>query len=553
MRVHVLHYRNQPSNLLSTTITMTTPVEQMFLYSEVDPEYPSPSAILALLGYADWTAGGAIVLALIVLTGLIIDHWADLKPWISAAVIRLAVSPLRVLASSARSLVMQLAAVRSAGELQATLWANFHPILEPVVVRLRGCLAPLKWCCPSNRPPASAARLSGSFIVSATVYFGFLLPASKFLYGLSAGLISANLEQSRDCLDILQRLDLIGQPTRSQWLEMFYCSGEEAGLEVWAVIEDDWQLSRLVNCLVDSEIYHLYAIAFAVICVSLVIVAASSSDALSWAASFWQSVPGQLVSNAATKAQLRGTPLTDNKSQLWDKVNKYESDLRSLTEALNAKVEELSVVNQTQDEGWLYAKRLSAQQREAEVSRRHEADENAELRTQLGRISAQLSRAQGKQVQAAARARTLSDKVVMLEHQLAHREDRVDHCLNETHSPRAELDAQNEQITAVERQLAAAKASEDQSRSLHQQLSVEHQQLTVRHNELAADNHRLTTAHRELQAQYDDVFFMSEPVAEISALEQERDCVKMQLASLQDEYAAMKWAAENYYQKTQGP
>lgn len=529
---------------------MTTSVEQMFLYGEVDLEYPAPSGILALLGYADLTAGGAIVLALIILTSLI---WADLAPWISLAGVQHVVSPVKALASGARSLVMQLAAAHSVGELQATLRPYFHRVLYSVVARVLGCLAPLRWCCPPNRPLAmKAARLSASFVVCTTAYFGFLLPASRYLSGASAGLTSAILEQSEYCPDVLRRLEVVARSSRNQWLEACYCLGEEAGLEIRAIIEDDWQLPHLIDCLADGEIYHLHAIAFAVTCVMLVILATWSSDVLSWAASIRERVLGSRADDAATMARLRVTTLTQCESRLWDMINGYENDLRSLKGVLDAKTEELRVTKRTQDYGWPHAKEMmSARRRHVEAFQHREAEETVELRARIGRLTGQLSMAQGKQANATARARTLSDKVVMLEHQLAQREERADNSLSETHSLRAELDARNEQLVAIEHRLAAAEAREDEARGHHQHLAAEHRQLAVSHEEVAADNHRLATEHAELRAQYDDLFFMSEPVAEVKALEQERDCIKTQLSGLQDEHVAMKQTAECYYQEAQ--
>ncbi|RMJ28524.1 hypothetical protein PHISP_00571 [Aspergillus sp. HF37] len=531
---------------------MTTPVEQMFLYGEVDLEYPAPSGILALLGYADLTAGGAIVLALLILIGLIVNHSTALAPWISLAGVQHVVSRVKALAFGAHSLVMQLAAARSVGELQATLRLNLHRVLYAVVARLLGCLAPLKWCCPPNRPLATtAARLSTSFVVCTAAYFGFLLPVSRYLSGVSAGLTSAILEQSEYCPDVLRGLEVIARSSRSQWLKACYCLGEEAGLEIRAIIEDDWQLPHLVDRMADGEIYHLHAIAFAVTCVLLVILAAWSSDVLSWAASIRERVLGSRADDAATMARPRETPLTQREFRLRNMINQYENDLHSLKGDLNAKTEELKVTKRTQDDGWARAKELSARRSDVETSQHREAEENFQLRARLGRLTGQLSMVQGKQANATARARTLSDKVVMLEHQLAQREERADNSLSETHSLRAELDARNEQLVAIEHRLAAAEAREDEARGHHQHLAAEHRQLTIHHKEVAADNHRLTTEHAELRAQYDDLFFMSEPVAEVKTLEQERDCANMQLSGLQDEHAAMKQTAEFYYQETQ--
>lgn len=521
----------------------------MFLYGFVDHQDPYPTGLVALLAYADLTAGGALVFALIVITSMIINFWDDLAPWISPAVSQLVVSPVRVLVSGACSFVMQLAAVRSVRELKTTLLVNLHWILYPIIVGLYHCLVPLRWFCPPNRPQATVGRLGGAFLVSTIGISGFLLPIYQFLYGIAAGLVEESREQSPLCLDMLSWYDAVWWSNRRQWAAArYYCDGEETGLQLRAIFEDDWGLYRLF----DGEIYHLHAIAFVVSCALLVIMAVWSSDAISWATFVYKCVRAEMADDAATKARLRGEPLTRRESRLWDMISGYEDDLRRLTGLLTASAEELRITKQTGDDGWTQAKTLAARTREAESSQRRNAGENVQLRAQLGRLTGQLSSVQGRQVDATARVRALRDNVARLEHQLAVREEQVVNSLGDTPSLRAELQARNDQLVDIERRLAAAEAREEQSRGRQQQLEAEHQQLTVCRDTVVADNHRLRAANEELQAEYDHLFLSSEsPTEATQALEAERDHAVSQLHNLHLEHVAMKQTAEDYYRETQ--
>jgi hypothetical protein len=64
---------------------MTTPAEQteqMFFYGEaIDQE---PVSALALLGYADLTAGSAVIFEVVTIAVFVFTYWKDLCPWSSA-------------------------------------------------------------------------------------------------------------------------------------------------------------------------------------------------------------------------------------------------------------------------------------------------------------------------------------------------------------------------------------------------------------------------------------------------------------------------------------
>ncbi|PIG90307.1 integral membrane protein [Aspergillus arachidicola] len=249
---------------------MTSPAEQMFLLGEIiDFE---PISGLALFGYADLTAGSAIIFAAITISTYIASDWKVLNPWISAlltAVIR----PIRAVVVGISWLLMQLAAVRSLDDVFTTL-RNLEDGAKSRIVESRlsrFVSAVVNWYFPFNRPLATVCRLSLSFICGTTTVYGLLLPAAWHVFGLFMAESLPEEELLYYCFDIFGRLEQ-GRLNRRDWLEVVFCLGQETGLELRAIIRDDWQLPRLI----EGEIHYLYVLAFVTTSVLCAILAALS-------------------------------------------------------------------------------------------------------------------------------------------------------------------------------------------------------------------------------------------------------------------------------------
>lgn len=526
---------------------MTTPIERVFLFGEDHPGFDL-IGIPRLIVYGDLTSGSCIIFAALVLAGMTIDNWKVLAPWISLAVSALVVSPIKVLVSGAISLVRAIAAASSVGELKTSLLVKMHRVLQPIVVWLLGCLAPLNWFFPNNGG-LMCFRLSCTSFFSIIAHKWFLAPASQYLYGASAGLMSTTMERTLFCLEVLEKSKAVWRPTHRQSMDGIYCIGEEAGLQFQSIIEDDWELPRRFDELVNSEIRPLHAFAFVAICALLFLVAASASDILAMATSLLKSVLVRVV-DASTKAQLQGIPLTLRESHLWDMINRYEVDLAKLREILNVKTEELRMAKRTRDDGWGEAQQLAARRREADEARSREHNDNVGLREQVRGLTRQLVAAQGRQDYAVARERALIDKNARLHEQLADRAEQAFNSLDDTDSLRAELRARNEQLATIEQRLAAAAdAREEQSRG-RQQLAAEHQQLTVLHGEQTAQVNRLRAEYEALKVSYDELFSSQSDDA-VAGLEIKLETAQANFAELEARHAAMIKTAEGYYQETQ--
>ncbi|KAE8159659.1 hypothetical protein BDV40DRAFT_303012 [Aspergillus tamarii] len=405
---------------------MTSPAEQMFLFGEIiDPE---PISCLALFGYIDLTAGSAIIFATITISAYITSDWQVLSFWISA-ILTAVVRPTRAVVVGISWLLMQFAAVQSLADIFTTL-RNLEDGVKSRIIesRLSHLLsAAVNWYFPFNRP-------DNTWHVS----------------GLVMAVSSPEEELSYHCFEVFGRLEQ-GRLNRREWLEeAVFCFGQETGLELRAIIRDDWQLPHLI----EGEIHHLYVLAFVITTVSCVILAALSWYALAKAVSSRRAdklQPAALrVDSAGHETQLRGTPPTPSEIHLWNMIDQCEGVIAKQKGLLIAKIEELREVTQRVEDGWALVKKLSARPIPVDETRPHETTVVVELRQELAVKEGQLSIAHGKLRQtkdnAIVKERFLYEQVAQLEQQLAREKEQAEaDSLSEYQSLRAELQARNDQ------------------------------------------------------------------------------------------------------------
>ncbi|KAE8137654.1 hypothetical protein BDV38DRAFT_282901 [Aspergillus pseudotamarii] len=365
---------------------------------------------------------------------------------------------------------MQLAAVRSLANVFTTL-RNLEDgvksrIIESRLSRLLS--AAVNWYFPFNRPLATVCRLSLSFTCGTTALYGLFLPAVWHVSGLVMAVSSPEEELSREWLE-----------------EAVFCFGQETGLELRAIIRDDWRLPHLI----EGEIHHLYFLAFVITTVLCVILAALSWYALVRAAPSRRAdklQPAALrVDPASHETQLRGTPPTPCEIHLWNMIDQCEGVIAKQEGLLIAKAEELRVVTQRMEDGSALVKKLSARPVPVEETRPRETTVVVELHQELAVKEGQLSIAQGKLGQAKddaiVKERFLYKRVAQLEQQ-------------------ADLQARKDQLVTLQHCLAAAEAREQPS---HCHADTKRQSLIVYNNELVAQNQELMAQFQAYQAEHD--------------------------------------------------
>ncbi|KAK6838618.1 hypothetical protein RU639_000746 [Aspergillus parasiticus] len=490
---------------------MTSPAEQMFLFGEIiDPE---PSSGLALFGYADLTAGSAIIFATITIPAYIVSDWKVLSPWISALLTTVFVRPIRAVVVGTSWLLMQLAAVRSLDDVFTTL-RNLEDGVKSRIVESRlsrFVCAVVNWYFPFNRPLATVCRLSPSFICGTTTVYGLSLPAAWHVFGLVMAVSLPEEELWYHCFDVFGRLEQ-GRLNRRDWLEVVFCFGQETGLELRAIIRDDWQLPRLI----EGEIHHLYVLAFVTTSALCAILAA-----LSWY-NLAKVVPSRdaaklqpaasRVDPAGHETQLRGMPPTPREIDLWNMIDQCEGG------------------SQAADGGWLGAcQEVVCPTGLIEETRPRETTVIVELRQELAVKEGQLIFAQGKlrnvQDDTTAKERSLCERVAQLE--------------------QAELQTRKDQLVTLEHRLAAAEAREQQSRG---HTDTEHQNLVVRNNELIAQNQELTAQCQAFQAEHNRLKLQ---FRDSSVAIQERDAALGRVILLETEPVTTQSSAESVVRQAQ--
>ncbi|RMZ46121.1 hypothetical protein AFCA_003226 [Aspergillus flavus] len=484
---------------------MTSPAEQMFLFGEIID--PGPISVLALFGYADLTAGSAIIFATITISAYIASNWKFLSPWISA-LLTAVVRPIRAVVVDTSWVLMQLAAVRSLDDVFTTL-RNLEDGVKSRIVESRPsrsvCVV-VNWYFPFNCPLATVCRLSLSFICATTVYE----------------------ELSYHCFDVFGRFEQ-GKLNRRDWLEVVFCFGQESGLELRAIIRDDWQLPRLI----EGEFHHLYILAFVTTSVLCAILAALSWYTLAKAVPSRRAAKLQpaasRVDPTGHETQLRGMPPTPREIDLWNMIDQCEGVIAKQKGLIIAKTEELRVVKQRMEDGWALVKKLSARQALIEETRPRETTVIVELRQELAVKKGQLIIAQGKlrhvQDDTTAKERSLCERVAQLE--------------------QAELQTRKDQLVTLEHRLAAAEARERQSRG---HIDTEHQNLVIRNNELVAQNQELMAQCQASQTEHDRLELQ---VRDSSVAIQERDAALGRVILLETELVTTKSSAESVVRQAQ--
>ncbi|KAH2663892.1 hypothetical protein KXV79_002579 [Aspergillus fumigatus] len=377
---------------------MTSHVEMYFLYGEAYDETAPVTRVEAWISqfaYADLTTGAALSFALVTLLGVMALFWEDLAPWISAVAKRL-VSPILAVVAAASSLVMQLVSIRSRQELGTIVqgWVK-QPIVDCRLVRLVSAV--VSWWFPSNQPLTTVCRLAGSFVCGMTAYVWLFFPLSQFLSGFAGGLVTETKEMSLYCMGIHGRWTVASRLTWRQWGRVAFCNGEETGLELRAIIEDDWQLPRLFD--LDGEIHHLRILAFVVASVSLAITAAWSFRALSETALFARVVvvfqqpssPGQRADHVAgSETQLSGSSINRRQDDLMNLISRYEGILSEKERLLSATTQKLRATEQRLEDGcWRMAAvehHLAAAETRERDSRGRANDSEAERRQLADRV-----------------------------------------------------------------------------------------------------------------------------------------------------------------------
>lgn len=508
--------------------TMTTYVEQYFLYGEVGTDMPLPGSLETLVGYADLTAGAAIVFAELILFSLVAGYWETLSPFVFTAAKKFVLSPIQAVSS----LLGQYASeffygcwcheCRYALKERLTKW-----IIDSHPYRLASTV--VNWHFPWNRPLATLCRLFGTYIVGLTVYTTLLIPGTRYFSGLVDGWDAE--VQSPYCPNAISRYYLNTRLSRRHLSEAYYCLGEKSGLRLHTLT-----VSNLDSYLSgDGEIDHFYPIVFVTITVLLAIAATVLHDNLSETAAF-QFVKSYLLRQNPYPHE---SPMTQKEIDLWNMISQYETDIDSKkaqlannTALLNATRAELGASKTRQEEGWTQFEKLVAGRNEAVEAHNRELSINSRLRQQLVNTGGQLKVAEG-------RLKDENQKLIVVQQQVANErkqlvsERRVLELECQRFSDEQQQASEHQDLIEERQRLAAV---HDQLASERQQLADERQRLAderkihaQQYEELADKEYNIGSENLNLMIQN------SELTNFLQAAQQERDAAMTQVMSMQQE------------------
>lgn len=507
---------------------MTTYVEQYFLYGEIGSDMPLPGSLETLVGYADLTAGGAIVFAALILFSLVAGCWETLSPVVFTAAKKFVLSPTQTVSSVLGQYASEFFygcwchECRYAIRERLTRWiVGSHPYRLVATV--------VNWHLPWNRPLATLCRLSGTYIVGLTMYTTLLIPGTRCFSGLIDGW---NAEvQSSHCPSAISRYYLNTRLSRRHLSEAYYCLGEKSGLRLHTLT-----VSNLNSYLTgDGEIDHLYPIAFVAITVLLAIVVAVLHDNLSETAAF-QFIKSYLLRQIPYTHE---SPITQKEIDLWNIISQYEADLDSKkaqlannTALLNATTAKLSASKSRQEEGWAQFEKLVASRNEAMEAHSRELSINSRLRQQLVNTGGQLKVAEGRLKDENQKLIDVQQQVTNERKQLVS-ERRVFELECQRFSDEQQQASEHQDVIEERQRLAIV---HDQLAAQRQQLADERQRLADQQKTHAQQYEELVDREYDLGSENLDLMIkVSELTNFLQATQQERDAAMTQVMNMQQE------------------
>ncbi|KAE8151175.1 hypothetical protein BDV25DRAFT_153027 [Aspergillus avenaceus] len=569
---------------------MTSPTEQMFLFGDVIDTAP-PSG-LELLGYADLTAGSAIILATIIISTLLLSFWKDLT-YCMSTIVKTVVDSVATILLGAWWLIQKIAAIRTFYDLIGLLYMINDGIKKLMMNSPPGQLlsAIIAWYFPFNSPLATLCRLALSFVCGNIAYSSLLVPVYWYVQGFGDALHSSEKDLSWECLILYKVIQYGGPLSSSQRLDSFYCYGQDAGFGLNSMIQEELRLPRRSG----GEIQHASIFASVILCVACAILALLSYGTLSTTTlsditrkvqlTIYHTLRGPseadsvvdntkclttsptkrtyqvtpLKSNQGSRTHIvtaespsrgislmprpdykspRGRPLTQAEIDLWNMNNSCEILIAKQKTMIRTKNQEIEQLNQRLEGAWARVNQLSSPSLLTEESPCRESALITGLRQELAERNADLlisqERLKGVENKAVAEKRSLRDRIAQLEEDLTQALqgiswDEVQSLQTELQSHRTDLRFRDSQVVDMRNHLVAAETREQQYRG---QMETEHGQLVVANNDLNAQNQQLLATCEALKTSYDQLVNKSH---DLLVIQQDRDAAFGRVLILQDD------------------
>ncbi|KAJ9296171.1 hypothetical protein DTO271G3_5312 [Paecilomyces variotii] len=426
---------------------------------------------------------------------------------IVAKVVKFAfLGPTLLLLDCVMIVVSELASIRRGTQLTV----KFESLVTRLRMRLeqttfvRAIVAMYNFVLPPSHVPPILRVLCGWFVC--VCIYPLALYLAYYACGLSKGILSKHAELSLHCMEIYSTYDGLPYWTRQKRMEISFCFGEEAGLELQACLQD---IANAVTSFIESSLLSTPALAFVVFCLACL---------FSLFHSVWTAKPNPSASTA-TEPSLYAvraaeiSALRSAKYKLGVQVAQLNRELKTAYDRLadaNVKYAAMHDKANKADASWMSLVKI-----------------NAGLRTNVNWLEERLSKVQDDAVQ------TLTDQVARLTQQLANSQERVDSANSELGSLRNTLQAQTEQLAATEKRL-------QETQDTAEKASREVQALA------AAKITDLTSQYDNLKLSYDKTV---ERLSALESVRQERDNAAARVINLQRELESTKQIADEAYRQ----
>ena len=415
----------------------------------------------------------------------------------------------------------------------ATMGARLRHLVERLMA----------YYCPGGQVGKRGAtlRVISTLLVLTGAYAVFLKPATLYLWGFTGGWTAEHGELTVSCVSAFDRFINAGVTSLTEWHQTCRCFGEEDGIS-WQAWLQDWYTSP-----VDGDINHLPGIICAL--AGLVLSAWLSSV---YFVAIWVNQPPSEPEDTVTMPREEVEEYQSLLRQYQKFLGQYPglvdqcvSIIRGLEDAMeHGKLElarrsdALRIKQEMLQASWEANRRLSEVRLVQEESRRQTDPTNTELRLEVAKLTRKFELAK-RDVDRVERSKAemstaWTEKVAMLQSQLAARDEAVTGSQSECASLRDRVLTREQQLMATESSLAAVEAAmkraEEQSR------------------ESAIQCDRLKESYDQLKASHDNIMAGCQSMLMAS---QERDQATAQVATLQAELAAVKSEANNVVTRLQ--
>ncbi|KAN0068284.1 hypothetical protein V8E54_013480 [Elaphomyces granulatus] len=397
---------------------------------------------------------------------------------------------------------------------------------------------------------AATLRIISTLLVFTAAYAVFLKPATLYLYGFIGGWTVEHGELTVSCVNAIYQFINAGITDLTEWHQISKCFGEYDAIS-WNIWLQDRYASPIDD---DDDINHLPGIICAL--ASLVLSTCLSAG---YFVAVWITQSPSEPEDTLTVLREEGENYKSLLGQYSGLVDQCVPIIRELVDALGHGKEELArrsdalrIMQETLQASWEANQRLSEVHIVQEEFRRQTDPTNTELRLEVVELTRKLELAQRDLTQVeragADTSRALTEKVAMLQRELADQDDAAIASRTEIALLRAQVSTRAHQLTTRESSLADTKAALETAVGKCRHGGIKYDSLKASYDSLKESHDNLKASHANLKVSHDSIMTGYQIMRMAS---QERDQAVAHVATLQAELTATKTEANDVFARLQ--